>query len=354
MKSIENIPKTMKVLNLRDINDLRLENKEIPELQKDSVILHIKNCGICSSDNERVFTSGTYHFPTVIGHEFAGQIIAVNDEDEKLLGQKAAVFPLLPCKECEACKIEEYAQCKNYSYFGSRCDGGDSEYLVVPKWNLVLENDLDYPLLALCEPAAVALHAIRRIKNLINQKVFIMGGGTIGLLISLFLKDQGNEVYVGIRKKEGINFAKTLGLHVIDTNNLEEEIEKNTNGEGFKYVYEVVGSNESIANCIKSAGNFANIVVVGNPKSDLNIPKDIYWKILRKQITIIGTWNSNYNQKINDWADALTKIKNNPDLYKKLITHIYKIDDYKKAFNLLKDKNEFKIKIMIEMSGENE
>ena len=210
MISLEEIPKKMKVLNLHAVNDLRLDIADVPHLTKNHVLIKVKNCGICSSDVERVFKNGTYHFPTVIGHEFSGLIVGVNEEDKNLLNKRAAIFPLLPCNKCEACKNKKYAQCKNYNYFGSRCDGGFSEYLVVPKWNLVIDDELDYQLLALCEPASVALHAIRKIGNIKNQKVLVMGSGTIGLLIALFLKQQGNNVFVGARRKEAIDFISSF------------------------------------------------------------------------------------------------------------------------------------------------
>ena len=57
--------------------------------------------------------------------------------------------------------MEEYAQCSGYSYFGSRQDGAWAEYLVVPVWNLVpFDDTLDYKTAALCEPAAVSMHAV--------------------------------------------------------------------------------------------------------------------------------------------------------------------------------------------------
>ena len=97
----------MNSLVLEGIGDLRLEKRNIPTINKGEVLLKIHNCGICSSDIERVFVTGTYHFPTVPGHEFCGEIVGTNKEDKELLGKKACVFPLIPCKECSACLKEE-------------------------------------------------------------------------------------------------------------------------------------------------------------------------------------------------------------------------------------------------------
>lgn len=352
MISLKKIPTTTKALSLHAVGDLKLENIDIEKLDQNSVLLKIKYCGICSSDIERIYKTGTYHFPTVPGHEFSGEVVGVYDEkDKELLGKKAAVFPLIPCKNCSACEIEEYAQCSNYNYFGSRCNGAYSQYLVVPKWNLVFFDNMDYDIAALCEPAAVALHSIRRIKIDKNDKILIMGSGTIGLLIASFLKTMVNKdnIYVGARRQASIEFIKKLGLNYIDTNNLSNEIDNKTNKEGFNCVFEAIGSNESISNSILSSSNFAKIVLVGNPKEDINIDKNVYWKILRKQITVTGTWNSNYATKINDWKDTLKFMKENSEIFKKLITNIYSLEEYREAFDLLKDKNKYKIKVMFKI-----
>ena len=121
MKSLIDIPEKMKALVLHGVGDLRYEEIDVPELKEGTVLLKIKACGICSSDIPRIFVNGTYHFPTVPGHEFSGQIVAVGDgADEALLGRRSCVFPMLPCRTCKACGMEEWAQCSGYSYFGSR------------------------------------------------------------------------------------------------------------------------------------------------------------------------------------------------------------------------------------------
>lgn len=350
MINIETIPKKMKALVLKEIGSLSLEEREIPKLKEGEVLVHIKYCGICSSDIERVFINGTYHFPTIPGHEFSGQIVQVYDEKDKdLLGKRTSVFPLLPCNECDACHSEEYAQCSNYNYFGSRCDGGFSEYLAVPKWNLVLFEDMNYDIAALCEPAAVSLHAINRLEISNNEKVLILGSGTIGLLIGMLLKSKGIDIYIGARRKESIEYIESIGLKTINTNELEEEVRNKTNNKGFKYIFEAIGTNQALEQAILSSTNFAKIVTIGNPKEDLHLEKNIYWKILRKQLTLVGTWNSSYGEKLNDWKEAMKFMKENKEIFQRLITNKYSFEEHEQAFKLLRDKDKFKIKVMFEI-----
>lgn len=81
----------MKCANLHGINDLRYEDIPKPECKDDQVLVQVKNCGICGSDIPRVYSKGTYYFPTVIGHEFSGKVVF--DPMNELTGKKVRYFP---------------------------------------------------------------------------------------------------------------------------------------------------------------------------------------------------------------------------------------------------------------------
>ena len=95
-------------------------------------MIEVQAAGICGSDIPRIFTTGTYHFPTIPGHEFSGKVVEVFDESGvSWLGKRVGIFPLIPCKECAPCQKEAYEMCTNYNYLGSRCDGGFAEYSLI-------------------------------------------------------------------------------------------------------------------------------------------------------------------------------------------------------------------------------
>lgn len=344
----------MKVLNLRGINDLRLEEKEKPVPKQGEVLVEIHACGICSSDEARVLKTGTYHFPTIPGHEFSGKVVEVGEfVDKKYLNKKVAVFPLLPCFECTSCKKGKYALCANYKYFGSRNDGGFEEYLAVPVWNLIeLDDSIDYKVGALMEPSAVALHAVNigNIKE--GDNITVVGTGTIGILIGAFCKLRGANVWICGHSKTKLDNVKELGLNVLDIDDPVNDVLNVTNLERMDVVFEAVGSNESMKNCILMAKNSGTIVAVGNPKDDFKLEKDVYWKILRRQLTLKGTWNSEYSDDNNDWKEVSQLMKKKDFPFEKLITNVFKLEDHEEAFNLLSNKNKFKTKIMFEINKE--
>lgn len=348
MKSLIEIPTKMKALVLHEIGRLTLDEVEVPKLEEGTVLVNIKACGICSSDVERVFINGTYHFPTIPGHEFSGQIVAVGDGvDESLLGRRTCVFPMLPCFECPSCQKQQYAQCSNYNYFGSRCDGGYAQYLVVPVWNLIpFDDSLSYDIAALCEPTAVGIHA----NNLVDMKeddtVLVIGTGIIGYVIASFASQTAKRVIMCGNSQKKLELASKLGFETIalEKDDFEERINELTAGEGVNVVFEAVGSNQAITNAIKAAGALSSVVLIGNPKADLTLEKNVYWKILRKQITIKGSWNSSYNDLQNDWKQALEKLQSG--IFDSLITHRFTMEESKEAFDVLRDRNIFTSKVM--------
>ncbi len=354
MKAIINdYPGVMKALVLHGVGDLRLLEVEVPELRSGCVLLRIKACGICSSDKERIYVTGTYHFPTIPGHEFSGQIVAVADDvDESYLEKRACVFPMLPCMKCPACESEEYAQCVNYNYFGSRCDGGFAEYLVVPLWNIITFPDtLPYEVAALCEPSAVSLHAVNLAELENTDTVAVVGTGTIGFLVAEFARKRAKKVFICGRTGEKLEHARALGYETIDISgpSYRDNAFKTTDGTGFNVVFEAVGSTCAISQAVDMAGNFGRIILLGNPKGDLSLEKNIYWSILRKQKSIRGAWNSRYSKKQNDWKEVLSLMEADPSGFKRLITHKFYVEDYKNAFDVFRGEGakEFQLKIML-------
>lgn len=88
----------MKAYVLNKIGDLSYQDVPKPELKKDWALIKVKAAGICSSDIPRIYERGTYHFPTIPGHEFAGDVVKVNGEKyTDIVGKRVSVFPLIPC-----------------------------------------------------------------------------------------------------------------------------------------------------------------------------------------------------------------------------------------------------------------
>ena len=345
--------KKMKANRLYGIKDLRFEEVDMPELKEDEVLVKVKACGICGSDVNRYFTSGTYHYPTIIGHEFSGVVAGVqNKEDEPLIGQRVGVFPLKPCFSCDQCKKGNYELCSHYDYLGSRCDGGFAEYVAVPKWNLIkLPEKVTFKEGAMLEPASVALHVLKRLDDLEGENVLITGPGPIGIILAKLAKIKGaaKVILVG-RSDDKLTFAKQHGIeYTLNSNDGEFESKLNaiTEGKGFKFGLEGTGASSCIEMILDRINAEGSVVLYGNPHGDIAIRKDSYWKILRKQLILRGTWNSSFGGEKNDWKEILDLIDRGQLKISDLITHTLPLEGLLEGLQKMNDTDCFTCKVMI-------
>ena len=93
-------------MRLHAINDFRLEEVEKPQPRGKEILIKVGACGICGSDIPRVYELGTKVYPVTLGHEYAGTVVAVGeDADPNLIGKVGAVYPVVPCGQCDSCQI---------------------------------------------------------------------------------------------------------------------------------------------------------------------------------------------------------------------------------------------------------
>lgn len=346
----------MRAYVLHDVNDLRFEEVEEPVLQDNRVLLEVKAAGICGSDIPRIYTNGTYHFPTIPGHEFSGKVVQVGrDVDSKWLGKRVGLFPLIPCKKCGPCEKKQYEMCKSYSYLGSREDGGYAEYVTVPEENLVeLPETVSYEAAAMMEPMAVAVHAMRRMGVKPEESVVICGLGTIGLLLVMFLREAGvsNILVVGnkdFQKKTILELGLLEGCYCDSrTMDVEQWIKNKTAGAGIDVFFECVGKNETIIQAINSTIPGGKVMLLGNPHTHMAFEQNVYWKVLRNQLTLKGTWNSSFiGEADDDWHYVLEKVAEGRVHPESLITHKLGFEELEKGLKIMRDKTEDYVKVMI-------
>ena len=330
----------MKAYVLQGVNNLRYEECEVPTIKDNWCLLKVKAAGICSSDIPRIFTKGTYHFPTIPGHEFSGIVEAVaSKEDEYWVGKRVGVFPLIPCMECEQCKNHNYETCANYDYIGSR--SAFAEYVAVPCWNLVeLPEKVSFTHAAMLEPLSVALHATKKAGS-INEKSFAtIGTGMIGFAVAQWAKMRGAYVTVIGRSKDKKTIADQIGVHYVAQ--MEEEIT-----EKYDVVLEATGNNASIEKTLEIVKPGGTVVLMGNPAGDIILPQDIYWHILRKQLTVKGTWNSSYESgDACDWSDVIDAIQKGNVTVDPLVSHLFPQEDLPKGLQVMRNHTENYCKII--------
>lgn len=333
----------MKAYVLHKVNSLRYEDVKMPDCPKGWAVIKVKAAGICSSDIARVFTKGTYHFPTIPGHEFSGEVYAVGDEkDAGWIGKKVGVFPLIPCKKCSQCGEKHYEMCANYDYVGSRRDGGFAEYVAVPVWNLIaLPSSIPYTLAAMLEPLSVALHAIKQCDVKSESKVAVIGTGMIGIAAAQWASKFGAKSVVVIGRSETKRtLVEKCGL-TYSVITKKEDIKQ------YDIVVEAVGTPTAVEMAITAAKPGGMVLLMGNPSGEISISQEIYWRILRKQLTLKGTWNSSYDgANKSDWTDAVEAMSKGEIDVSPLISQLFMQDRLMDGLQLMKEHHEPYCKVM--------
>lgn len=305
----------MKALVLKANADLQLEERSLPEAAAPyGILLKIAACGICGSDIPRGFQHKAYHYPLVMGHEFSGLVVEETSDSRYRKGDRVTVFPLIPTDPNEkAYRSGDYAMCNSYDYFGSRRDGAFEEYLRVPEDNLFkIPEHVDMIHASMTEPAAVALHGIRKMNIEQGQSGLVIGGGPIGNLTAQWLRIYGCDpvIIVDIDDRK-LNIAGDMGFKTVNSlrNDPVRVIRKMTGGEGAQKVVEACGLPETFLTALESAGTFGEVVFMGNIQGEFSISEKQFSSLLRRELKIFGTWNSKIEPRgDDDWSTVLNHI----------------------------------------------
>ena len=344
----------MKAWVLHNIGDCRREDVAEPVPAAGEVLVEVRAAGICGSDIPRIYRTGAHVHPLIPGHEFSGVVVKAADAQREWLHRRVGVFPLIPCRDCGPCRSRRYEMCRHYDYLGSRRDGGFAEYVAVPADNLIaLPDTVSFAEGAMMEPMAVAVHAMRRAALTKADRIVVCGLGTIGLLLVMFLKEAGMEhIFVVGNKAFQRQAAARLGVpadcYCDAGGDVQGWIAERTGGAGADVFFECVGKQETVSLSVDGTAPGGRIVLVGNPASDMTLERDRYWKILRSQLSVTGTWNTTFtHEPDDDWHYVRKRLQERRIDPAALITHTFPPEEAGYGFALMRDKTEEYGKVMI-------
>ncbi len=154
------------------------------------IVVRVARCGICGSDLHMTEDPAYGVAPgDVIGHEFAGEVVALGKNAEGLrIGDRVAVSPLKSCGSCVHCIKGEVQWCAGFGLQG----GGYAEYAVTrPNQCVRLPESASMADGAIVEPLAVALHGVNLSGVQAGNKVLVLGAGPIGLAVAFWCRRLG-------------------------------------------------------------------------------------------------------------------------------------------------------------------
>ena len=218
------IPKTMRAVVYRGVNDLRLETVPVPRLGAHELLIRVAVCGVCPTDIKKI-QHGTVPPPRIFGHETAGTIVRIGGGASVLasrfkVGDRVALHHHVPCLDCHYCRHRAFAQCETYKRTGitagfEPAGGGYAEYVRVMPFvlpgvvKIPANNSFDEG--ALLEPVNTVLKAVRRLNLLRGDVVLVAGQGPIGLMFTRLLQLQGVRVLATDLLASRLKLAKKFG-----------------------------------------------------------------------------------------------------------------------------------------------
>lgn len=176
----------MKAAVIYKPGDIRVIEKDVPTPKENEVLIRIKACGVCGTDHS-LYTGGfPANYPVIIGHEFAGEVVATGTDVKSLeIGDRVTVDPNRTCRRCDYCRMGKEHLCVNLSSMGVHIDGADAEYCVMVESNVYkIPDTVSFEAAAFTEPLACAVHGLEMGHVQHGDTVLILGAGGMGNLLT--------------------------------------------------------------------------------------------------------------------------------------------------------------------------
>ncbi len=292
------------------------------------ILLKVEAASICGSDISR-FAKGHRMYPLILGHEVAGVIEAVGaGVSEDLIGQHAAIIPLVPCFQCEECLRGYYSACHSYSFIGSRQAGGFADYVEIPERNaLIVPEEMPFEAAALIEPSTVARHILDLGGFQAGQSAVVFGAGSIGLMVVQWLRIlKASQIICTDVSEDNLAVARKLGATVTlnpRTVDVKEEVKKLA-GDGVDLAIEAAGAPQALLQTIQVTRPRGSVVFGGNQPLDQTLPMQFIEDVMRKELHLVGCFMS-YSAPFpgHEWADTVEAIRSGELDMETMISHHY-------------------------------
>ena len=250
---------------------LAIETVDDPSPNLGQIVIAVKRCGICGTDLHATEEHDGLLVPgTVMGHEFAGEIVEVGPgcPSNWKSGRKVTGLPSHSCGNCLPCRTGKPLQCNDNIIIGLQRSGGFAEYMTLDINNSVLLPDsVDWLEGALVEPLAVGLHAVNMSTDIRGQRVLIIGAGPVGLAVSFWCRFMG-AYHIAVtepeelRRHSAMQFGADIALATGEPATVLAEVERAAGGPP-EVVFECVGVPGMIAEAIEYGQYGGEIMVVG-------------------------------------------------------------------------------------------
>ncbi|OGV64455.1 MAG: hypothetical protein A3K19_21235 [Lentisphaerae bacterium RIFOXYB12_FULL_65_16] len=276
---------------------MTLRECAVPEVQPGEVLIRVAYAGICGSELSGYLGHNALRVPPlVMGHEFAGEIVALGDGVQTrhpalAQGRMATVDPMIYCGTCEFCARRLNQLCANRRLVGAHRPGAFAEYVTVPaEMIFLLPAGMPARIGALAEPVACAARIGELASPVAGADVLIMGAGPIGLLALQVLRGHGAQrVFIADLDSARLAMAAELGGDVLDPRAVDvpQAVRQATGGRGVAVALDAVGTAATRKQCVAAARSAGTVILSGLHEETSAMPAA---DIIRREIVVRGSF----------------------------------------------------------------
>ncbi len=304
-----------------------------PKAVKDWALVKIQSIPMCTEYKDYV-TGKQSEF---LGHEAAGEVVAVDKDALVEVGDRVVVMPQYPCGSCPECTQGDYIHCRSVrdvKQATGEAEGSATyaQYVLKPSWLLPkIPDDMSYEHASmLCCGLGPAFGALQRMKVNDHDTVLITGMGPVGLGAVICAKHRCARVIAVAHHGYRAGLAQELGAEIIIDDgyvDVSAKLQRLTEGRGVDTAIECAGTQKAQRVCIENVRRLGQVSFVGESGE---LPIAVSDDLIRNGLTLHGVWH--YNQK--DIPELFKVAANRGWDLDKLITHNFPMSRVKDAFEL--------------------
>ena len=321
----------------------------IPEPGPGQVLVQIIRIGICGSDihvyhGKHPFTK----YPITQGHEVSGRIERLGPGVVGFVpGQKVTIEPQVFCGKCYPCTHGKYNLCEELKVMGFQTTGAASEYFAVDASKVTpLPSSMTFDQGAMVEPAAVAVHAVRRAGDVAGLRIAVLGAGPIGILVAQAAKALGaSSVLVTDISDLRLDKARVCGADfVVHTGkkNFGEALSEAFGPDKADIIYDCAGNDTTMGQAITYARKGSTIILVA-----------VYAGMAHVDLAVLNDHELDLNTTMmyrhEDYADAIRLIESGKIKLEPLMSRHFSFQDYLKAYQYIDGNRESTMKVLIDV-----
>lgn len=319
-----------------------------PHAGPGELVLRNQVCGVCGTDVHIYHGepgSADVNPPVVLGHEYSGEVVEVGEGVTGFaVGDHVTVDPNIYCGHCAHCQNGKKQLCPSMEAIGVTRDGGFAQYSRIPASQAFkLEPTVPWEAAAMAEPLACCLHGIDLAGIQVGDKVCVVGGGAIGLLMVQLAKLSGASQIVlsepnEKRRQVGLQLGANTALD--PTRPDAQEAFAQVLGGGANVVIECVGNVPAVKSAFQFAGKGATVLLFSVPKVDATFDLPLF-DVYKKELTIKGSFVNP-----DTHARAVALINSGKVDFGPIITHRFPLDQLPEAIAM--QMSDASIKVVVE------